>query len=62
MIVEVPSSTLSIIHIFDGEEVVIAGEDGLVWVATFASPAVATVFVQLLKLFSSTVKGERGKR
>lgn len=59
MIVEVSSDTMTVTHIFDGEEVITAGEDGQVWVATFADPVTANVFVKLLKITSGTVKGER---
>ena len=40
------SDTLSVTHIFDGEEVVIGGDDGQIWVATFASANAAAHFVQ----------------
>jgi hypothetical protein len=38
-----PVSTLGITHIFDGEEIVSAGDN--LWVATFAEPAEAANFV-----------------
>lgn len=41
----VTPETLSVTHIFDGEEVVTGGPDGLVWVATFASRNAAEHFV-----------------
>ena len=56
-VVEVLSSSMSITHIFDGEEVITAGEDGQVWVATFADVTTAKVFIQLLKRTSYTIKG-----
>lgn len=45
MIVKIAVSTLSVTHVFDGEEAVTGGEDGQVWVATFAEAAEARNFV-----------------
>jgi hypothetical protein len=39
-------ATLSRTHIFDGEEVVTGGDDGQAWVATFADPTTADLFMQ----------------
>lgn len=55
-----PVETLSITHIFDGEEVITAGEDGQTWIATFASRGEAEEFVKSLKAEPGTiVVGER---
>lgn len=39
-------STLYVTHVFDGEEVVRGGEDGQIWVATFASGLQAKRFIE----------------
>jgi len=39
------SRSLSVTHIYDGEEVVTGGDEGDVWVATFASSHIAERFV-----------------
>jgi hypothetical protein len=44
-LVEVDPGTLSVTHIFAGEEVVPGGADGQTWVATFASHATAGQFI-----------------
>lgn len=55
-----PVETLSITHIFDGEEVVTAGEDGQTWIATFACYLEADEFVKGLKAVpGTTVVGQR---
>ena len=46
---EVTPNTLSVTHIFDGEEVVSGGDDGQVWIATFSTPAYAKAFVEYLQ-------------
>jgi hypothetical protein len=46
---EVSADTLSITHIFDGEEVVTGGDDGQVWIGTFASHVQAVEFVTYLQ-------------
>lgn len=50
--------TLSVTHIFDGEEVVTGGDDGQVWIATFANKAVAESFCDQQRQYRS-VAGER---
>lgn len=42
-------ATLSVTHIYEGENVVTGGPDGQAWVATFASHDLAQVFVNSLK-------------
>ena len=48
-LLKVPVKTLYVTHIFDGEEVVRGGEDGQAWIATFASSAEATKFIETLQ-------------
>jgi hypothetical protein len=57
--ITVTPASLSITHIFEGEEVITGGEDGQVWVATFASAAEAQYYIDMLRLTSplATVKG-----
>lgn len=55
----VHQDSLSITHIFDGEEVVTGGADGQVWVATFASALNARDFVGFSKDMGLPVKGLR---
>lgn len=43
--VKVDADTLDVTHIFEGEEVVTGGDDGQVWIATFADKRVAERFV-----------------
>lgn len=45
-IIPVPVMTLSVTHIFDGEEVVTGGANGQTWVATFCDPGLAQIFVE----------------
>lgn len=52
-------STLCVTHIFDGEEIVTAGEDGQTWIATFAEPAEARNFIAYKKAQCEWVMGER---
>ena len=51
--------TLTATHIFDGEEVVLGGEDGQVWIATFASRSEADGFVGYLKSCRAEIEGIR---
>lgn len=44
-IVQVDPATLGVTHICAGEEVVTGGADGQVWVATFADPRTANLFL-----------------
>lgn len=39
------TNTLSVTHVFDGEEIVTGGEDGQTWVATFGTAMLAQMFV-----------------
>ena len=54
--------TLGRVHIFDGEEVVTGGDDGQVWVATFASAHDAEAFINAAKFLQRKVRGLRRKR
>jgi hypothetical protein len=51
--------TLAVTHICDGEEVVTGGDDGQVWIATFAQNALAQVFVRHTQATHEVVFGER---
>ena len=51
--------TLTVTHIFEGEEVVRGGEDGQAWVATFASRGEADGFVGYLKSCRAEIEGIR---
>jgi hypothetical protein len=55
-VVTVDPSTLTITHIFDGEEVVSGGHDGQIWLATFANRQDAEDFLAIRRLFSRTLK------
>jgi hypothetical protein len=55
----VTPDTLDVTHIFDGEAVVTGGEDGQVWVATFASDIAAEHFVRYCVEFQKTFRGIR---
>jgi hypothetical protein len=55
--VTVDPSTLYVTHIFEGEQVVRGGEDGQVWVATFASRLQADLFVSMAKIGPHIVSG-----
>jgi len=55
----VTPDTLSVTHIFDGEEVVTGGHDGQVWVATFASANAAEHFVRYCVASAKTFTGLR---
>lgn len=62
---EVEPRTLAITHIHDGEEVVTGGDDGQVFIATFASAAAADRYVSACKedgrpVFGYRVKPEEG--
>lgn len=52
----IKGNSLSVTHICDGEEVVTGGEDGQVWVATFAVAETADKFVASVR--SQEVWGE----
>lgn len=54
-------STLTVTHICDGEEVVTGGEDGQVWIATFAQSALAHIFVRHTQATHEVVFGERAE-
>lgn len=56
---KISPETLFVTHICDGEEVVMGGLDGQVWVATFASERVARYFVNVAKDNLFHVTGER---
>jgi len=45
-IVAVDNHTLSVVHVFAGENVVTGGEDGQGWVASFADQNAANDFVR----------------
>lgn len=51
--------TLSTTHICDGEEVVTGGDDGQVWVATFACPITAQQFIGRQKSRMEATAGQR---
>jgi hypothetical protein len=53
------TDTLSVTHIFDGEEVITGGEDGQTWVATFANRQEAENYVKSLQINSKWVYGQR---
>jgi hypothetical protein len=55
----VSPGTLSVTHIFEGEEVVTGGEDGQVWIATFASAPEARIWVDAMKAAGLPVQGLR---
>lgn len=59
MLVTVLVETLSTVHVFDGEEVVIGGDDGQAWVATFADANAAERFVNQSKRDCIYVMGWR---
>lgn len=42
---KIQTSSLTLTHIYDGEEVVSGGEDGQAWVATFCSRTLAAEFI-----------------
>jgi hypothetical protein len=57
--VHVDVNTLSVTHIFDGEEVVHGSSDfGESWVATFADAEVARLFVEIVRERRIYVKGD----
>lgn len=56
----VRTSTLAITHVFSGEEVVTGGDDGQAWVASFADPLEARLFVDWQKRNFATVAGDTG--
>ena len=53
--------TLGRVHIFQGEEVVTGGDDGQVWVATFASAHDAEAFIAAARFLQRKVRGIRRK-
>jgi hypothetical protein len=52
-------NTLTVTHIFDGEEVVTGGADGQIWIATFATRLAADAFVRWCQEFEKTYAGRR---
>ncbi len=60
--VQVDPSTLAVTHIFDGEEIVSGGEDGQVYIATFASASAAEFFVFAAQLRGLNVWGDRAHK
>jgi hypothetical protein len=59
MLAKVNPSTLSVTHICDGEEVITGGDDGQVWIGTFADRSMAAHFVNYAKAHLFHVNGER---
>lgn len=59
MLAKVNPSTLSVTHIYDGEEVVTGGDDGQTWIATFADRSMAAHFVSYAKAHLFHVNGVR---
>lgn len=55
----VHASTLSAVHVCDGEEVITGDEDGQAWIATFASSITAANFLELMITQNRDVYGER---
>jgi len=59
VVVKVDKSTLTVTHIFDGEEVVTGGEDGQTWVGVFSNSFTANLFIALVKQSREAIYGER---
>jgi hypothetical protein len=55
----VAPSTLEVTHVFEGEEVVTGGDDGQVWIATFASAQEARIWVDAMWDAGLPVQGLR---
>lgn len=54
-----PPHTVSVTHIFDGEEVVTGGDSGQIWIATFADPVAAAWFVKFAQEQGIALRGDR---
>lgn len=61
-VVAVHGNTLSVTHIFDGEEVVSGGEDGQVHIATFVDARSAERYVSVMKHAGWLIYGVRRKK
>lgn len=58
-LVLVHPSTVSVTHVFDGEEVVTGGDTGQIWIATFADSVAADWFVKFANDQGIMLRGER---
>jgi hypothetical protein len=55
-----PPHTVSVTHIFDGEEVVTGGDSGQIWIATFADRVAAEWFIKFAQQQGVALRGEPG--
>lgn len=58
-LVLVHPSTVSVTHIFDGEEAVTGGASGQIWIATFADHVAAEWFVKFANDQGIMLRGQR---